>query len=92
MPRATYTWEELCTVETIEAAADFVEVELCCSQVTHTDPYRQCLICHGVITLCQIKIWRCNESDRSRIFHDTMEHIREDDVECEGPHKSVITA
>ncbi|KAG6945059.1 hypothetical protein JG688_00016760 [Phytophthora aleatoria] len=48
MPRATYTWEELCTVETFEAAADFVEVELCCSQVTHTDPYRQCLICHGV--------------------------------------------
>ncbi|KAG6949533.1 hypothetical protein JG687_00014810 [Phytophthora cactorum] len=87
MPRATYTWEELCTVETIEAAADFVEVELCCSQVTHTDPV-SVLSAMVSITLCQIKIWRCNESDRSRIFHDTKEHIREDDVECEGPTRA----
>ncbi|KAG6959181.1 hypothetical protein JG688_00010190, partial [Phytophthora aleatoria] len=82
---------ELCTLDSVEAAAEFVGGGFCCSQISHTDPYRQFLICHGVDHLMKWKIWRCNDFNRSRIYHNTVDHIRDEAVQCEGPHKSVIT-
>ncbi|KAG6943574.1 hypothetical protein JG688_00017541 [Phytophthora aleatoria] len=38
------------------------------------------------------KVWGCEATDKWQIFHNRADHVREESVECGGPHKAAITA
>ncbi|KAE9202553.1 hypothetical protein PF004_g18385, partial [Phytophthora fragariae] len=37
------------------------------------------------------KVWICEGSNQVQVFHNRIDHIRDDTTECEGPHKASIT-